>query len=110
MPAPGRSRWRWGSSWPGSASPGSRSPGGGSPMSSEPVASLPVAAPPADAAVAIRVRDLSKRYQIYSEPRDRLKQSIYPRLQRLAGLAAKQYHLDFWALRDVSFDVRRGET
>lgn len=60
--------------------------------------------------VAIRVANLSKCYQIYADPRDRLKQSIYPRLQRLAGLAAKQYHRDFWALRDVSFEVRRGET
>ena len=61
-------------------------------------------------AFAIRVRDLSKCYQIYAEPRDRLKQSLFPRMQRLAGLAAKQYHTPFWALRDVSFDVRRGET
>src|SRR4051812_14645018 len=61
-------------------------------------------------AVAIRVRDLSKCYQIYAQPRDRLKQSLFPRLQRLAGVATRQYHTPFWALRDVSFDVRRGET
>jgi homopolymeric O-antigen transport system ATP-binding protein len=61
-------------------------------------------------AVAIRVRNLSKRYQIYDDPKDRLKQSIVPRLQKLAGRPPKQYFRDFWALHDVSFDVRKGET
>jgi len=63
-----------------------------------------------EAAVAIRVRNLSKRYEIYDDPKDRLRQSIVPRLQRLAGLRQKQYYRDFWALNDVSFDVRKGET
>lgn len=61
-------------------------------------------------AVAIRVRNLSKRYEIYDDPSDRLKQSIVPRLRRMAGLPARQYFRDFWALNDVSFEVRRGET
>ena len=62
------------------------------------------------AGVAIRVSGLSKRYEIYADPKDRLKQSIVPRLQRLAGRAPTQYFRDFWALHDVSFEVRRGET
>jgi len=60
--------------------------------------------------VAIRVRDLSKRYEIYADPKDRLKQSIMPPLRRLAGLAPRQYYREFWAMHDVSFDVYRGET
>ena len=60
--------------------------------------------------IIVRVRNLSKNYQIYERPRDRLKQSLYPRLQRLIGKPAKQYHREFWALKDVSFEVRRGET
>ena len=60
--------------------------------------------------IIVRVRNLSKNYQIYERPRDRLKQSLYPRLQRLIGKPAKQYHREFWALKDVSFKVRRGET
>jgi lipopolysaccharide transport system ATP-binding protein len=60
--------------------------------------------------VAIRVRDLSKRYEIYPDPKDRLKQSIMPPLRRLAGLAPRQYYREFWAMHDVSFDVYRGET
>jgi homopolymeric O-antigen transport system ATP-binding protein len=62
-----------------------------------------------DAAV-IRVRNLSKRYEIYDDPSDRLKQSIVPRLQQLAGMKPRQYYREFWALNDVSFEVRRGET
>ncbi|MDP3028251.1 MAG: ABC transporter ATP-binding protein [Deltaproteobacteria bacterium] len=60
--------------------------------------------------VAIRVHDLSKCYQIYDRPHDRLKQSLYPRLQRLVGKPPKQYHREFWALKDVSFEVKKGET
>jgi lipopolysaccharide transport system ATP-binding protein len=60
--------------------------------------------------IAIKVSNLSKCYQIYDKPHDRLKQSIYPRLQRLAGKQPKQYFREFWALNDVSFEIKKGET
>lgn len=60
--------------------------------------------------VVISVKNLSKCYQIYSQPHDRLKESIYPRVQRLLGKPARQYFREFWALKNVSFEVRRGET
>ena len=60
--------------------------------------------------IAIRVSNLSKCYQIYDTPHDRLKQFIVPRLQRLVGQSKKQYFREFWALQDVSFEVRKGET
>lgn len=60
--------------------------------------------------VAIKVENISKCYAIYDTPRDRLKQFILPRVQRLLGLQVKQYFKEFWALRDVSFEVRKGET
>jgi lipopolysaccharide transport system ATP-binding protein len=59
---------------------------------------------------AIRVSNLSKCYQIYDRPQDRLKQSILPRLQRLVAQAPKYYYREFWALKDVSLEVKRGET
>ena len=59
---------------------------------------------------AVRVQKLSKYYEIYDRPQDRLKQSIYPRLQRIAGGKAQNYYREFWALRDVSFEVNGGET
>ncbi|WP_262966381.1 ABC transporter ATP-binding protein [Methylobacter psychrophilus] len=60
--------------------------------------------------IAIKVQQLSKCYQIYDNPRDRLKQFLLPRLQRLAGQAPKQYFREFWALKDLSFEVKKGET
>src|SRR5450830_322520 len=60
--------------------------------------------------IAIRVTNLSKRYEIYDSPRDRLKQFVMPRIRRIAGIANKQYFQEFWALKDVSFEIKRGET
>lgn len=63
-----------------------------------PVASSPTS----ESEVAIHVRDLGKMYRIYDRPQDRLKQMLW-RGRRLYGR-------EFWALRDVSFEVRKGET
>lgn len=51
--------------------------------------------------VAISVKDLSKIYKVYSRPRDRaIELATFNRLVR---------HREFRALRDVSFDVAKGE-
>ena len=60
--------------------------------------------------VVIRVDALSKCYQIYDKPHERLKQSLVPRFQRLIGTRTRQYFREFWALKGVSFEVQRGET
>lgn len=60
--------------------------------------------------IAIKVENLSKCYQIYDQPRDRLKQFVLPRIQKLIGRQPRQYYREFWALKDVSFDVKKGET
>lgn len=52
--------------------------------------------------VAIRVENISKHYQVYDKPHQRL-------LQMFAG-SRKQYFRDFCALQDISFTVQRGET
>ena len=59
---------------------------------------------------AIRVINLSKCYQIYAAPRDRLKQFVFPRLQSLSGHAPRRYFREFWALKDVSLEIKKGET
>ena len=60
--------------------------------------------------VAIRVQNLSKCYQIYDRPGERLKQFVYPRIRRLLGKHAAPYFREFWAVKDLSFEVKRGET
>jgi lipopolysaccharide transport system ATP-binding protein len=59
---------------------------------------------------AIRVRGVSKCYQIYDKPHDRLRQAVLPRLKRWIGKTSSgsQYFREFWALHDISFDVKRG--
>lgn len=63
-------------------------------------------------APVIEVRGLGKRYDIYDNPRDRLKQLIVPKLVGLVGRVGPtpSYHREFWALQDISFEVRPGET
>lgn len=55
-------------------------------------------------------RGVSTRFELYDHPRDQLKQFVLPRLARLFGRAECRYFREFWALRDVSFDVPKGES
>ena len=52
--------------------------------------------------IAIRVQNITKTYQIYDKPQDRLKQSLWR--------GRKQFYREFKALDDVSFEVKKGET
>ncbi|HVX04494.1 MAG TPA: ABC transporter ATP-binding protein [Rhodanobacteraceae bacterium] len=58
----------------------------------------------------ITAASLGKCYQIYSSPAERLKQMVYPRLMRIAGQQAAPRFREFWALRGVDFEIKRGET
>lgn len=60
--------------------------------------------------LAIQVAGVTKCYQLYRNPGDRLRQSLAMQLRRFTGRPAKRYYEEFWALRDISFDVARGET
>jgi lipopolysaccharide transport system ATP-binding protein len=51
--------------------------------------------------VVISVKNISKSYRMYSSPTEKFKELLHP--------FGKKYHQEFWALKDVSFDVTKGE-
>jgi lipopolysaccharide transport system ATP-binding protein len=51
---------------------------------------------------AIQVRHLSKKYAIYRRPGDKLREVLH--------LGKGMRHSEFWALRDVSFELDQGQT
>jgi lipopolysaccharide transport system ATP-binding protein len=78
------------------------------PTVARPVASAPAPLELADSPVHARdllveMHDVGKMYKLYAHPQDRLKDSLFWRFGR-------RYGHEFWALRDVSFELRRGET
>lgn len=52
--------------------------------------------------LAIRIEGLTKKYNCYPTPLDRLKETIHP--------FRKKYHQDFYALKNINFEVQKGET
>jgi lipopolysaccharide transport system ATP-binding protein len=52
--------------------------------------------------VVVAVRDAGKMYRLYDCPQDRLK-------QHLLGRFGRSYGREFWALREISFDMRRAD-
>lgn len=48
----------------------------------------------------VKLEGVGKFYPVYESPKDRLKEIIF----------RKKYHREFWALKDISFEVHPGET
>lgn len=73
-----------------------------------------------DSEFVIQAHHLGKCYQIYSAPKDRLKQMVLPFLQRYFSPILKwiipnfkmkeQYYSPFWALKNISFELKRKQT
>lgn len=55
-----------------------------------------------DSDVMISAKKVGKSYRLYNQPSDRLKHQLFSRF-------GKNYGNEFWALRDVSFNLRKGE-
>jgi ABC-type polysaccharide/polyol phosphate transport system ATPase subunit len=51
--------------------------------------------------IVLKVNNIGKRYEIYEAPHHRLFQTLFR--------GRKQFYKEFWALRDISFEVKRGE-
>lgn len=51
--------------------------------------------------IILNINDVSKCYELYKNPKDRLLQTLC--------LGYKKFYKEFWALRDINFEVRRGE-
>lgn len=52
--------------------------------------------------IAISVNHISKVYKLYDNPMDRLKESL--------GLSRKKKYKEHYALNDISFEIKKGET
>lgn len=59
---------------------------------------------------AISIEGVSKSYEIYDRPGDRLKQFFFPRIAKLLGYASRNYFRSFSALNNISFEVKLGQT
>lgn len=51
--------------------------------------------------ISIQIDHLTKVYHLYQKPKDRLKETF--------SLTRKNYHDDFYALKDISFNIKEGE-
>jgi len=67
--------------------------------------------------IVLGTTDLSKYYRIYAHPKDRLKQAIVPRLQRMFRKQSAQeanpapvYYREYCALHNISLQIKSGET
>lgn len=52
--------------------------------------------------IAIKINHISKMYKLYNKPSDRFKEAL--------GLTKEKKYKEHYALNDVSFEVKRGET
>jgi len=59
----------------------------------------------------IDIHSVSKCYHIYEHPKDRFKQALLDKWRQLGRYKEKaDYYREFWALRDISFQLEAGES
>lgn len=63
-----------------------------------------------DGGSVVSVDGLGKCYRLWDSPQSRLKQPLRSLLARWLPIEERQYFHDFWALRNISLNVGKGET
>jgi len=51
--------------------------------------------------IAVKLHNISKVYKLYDKPVDRLKESLHP--------LKKKYHKEFYALKNINLEIKKGE-
>ncbi|MGA2916321.1 MAG: ABC transporter ATP-binding protein [Sedimentisphaerales bacterium] len=52
--------------------------------------------------IAISVRNVSKKFKLFNSPKERFLEAFHP--------FNKKYHREFWALKDINFEIKKGTT
>ena len=52
--------------------------------------------------IAISIQNVSKKYRLFNSPKERLWETLHP--------FNKKYHREFWALKDIDFQIPKGAT
>ncbi len=52
--------------------------------------------------VAVSVKNVSKKFRLFNSPSERLFEAFHP--------FKKKYHKEFWALKDINIEVKKGKT
>lgn len=60
--------------------------------------------------IVLSVQNVGKSYRLWNSPKDRLRQPFRSLFTKWIGVSQRQYFREFWALRDVSLEVAKGET
>ena len=51
--------------------------------------------------IAVKLQNISKVYKLYEKPADRLKEALHP--------LNKKYHKNFYALKNINLEIKKGE-
>jgi len=66
--------------------------------------------------IAIEVGEISKVFHVYEKPAHRLAQMLLPQVRKIVPVGAagrwgnSRFSKEFWALRDLSFEVKKGDS
>ncbi|TGL81144.1 ATP-binding cassette domain-containing protein, partial [Leptospira yasudae] len=60
--------------------------------------------------IAISIKNVSKIFKVYDKPRYRLQDFLRPVLKKIHARFDRKYYREYVALKNVSFDLKKGES